>query len=84
MFTLLLGQLGKDFDSPAFRVLTTGFTIVVLLQWLYLMARLIPLAITGRLFLEDADDRDRAPAERKPHKLRSREDVSHASSTSQA
>lgn len=88
VFALLLGQLGKDFDSPALRVLNTAFTIIVLGascapsrfadrpgQWLYLVARTIPLAVTGALFLSGVDDEDQAPAERKPHKLQSRENT---------
>lgn len=56
VYALALGQLAIDFDSPAFRVLNTIVTCLLLLFWLFCVTMTVPRLVSGQFFLEDAEE----------------------------
>lgn len=53
-YGLAATQFATDFDSPAFKVVSTIVLIVLVIWWLYLIVCTIPMIISGELLLAEA------------------------------
>lgn len=53
MFGVASTQFADDFDSPAFRVISTIICVISVIFWLFLVVYTLPLLISGELLLQN-------------------------------
>jgi tellurite resistance protein TehA-like permease len=54
VYGLASSQLAIDLDSPTFRVVTAIVLVILVINWLYLMGRTLPMVLSGEWFLKEA------------------------------
>lgn len=52
-YGVVASQFAIDFDSIAFRVITTIILFVLIIYWLYAIICTLPMVVSGELFLGD-------------------------------
>lgn len=52
-YGVVASQFAIDFDSIAFRVITTIILLVLIIYWLYAIICTLPMVVSGELFLGD-------------------------------
>mgnify|MGYP006876474623 CR=1 FL=1 len=53
VYGVAASQFAIDFDSTAFKVITTIVLLLLVIYWLYLVACTLPMVASGELFLRD-------------------------------
>jgi hypothetical protein len=54
IFGVACTQFAIDFDSPAFRVISTAICILSVIYWIFLAVYTMPLLVSGELLLREA------------------------------